>query len=329
MAVAMAMALGACAQQSGSAPSAAENVGFTPWKSTLLLDHPLTGRIWLTKARRFVTTRELLARMAKAKYVALGERHDNPDHHRIQAWITARLIERGRRPALIMEMFQANKQAMIDAHLAAQPGDSLRLGKATQWARSGWPPWRQYEPIVRPVVAQGLPLIAANLPRKRLRAIIGKGFKALSAEERRALRPRRPFPKDMLDAMDQEIADAHCGFLKKSRARPFTRVQLVRDALFARAMRRGAAKADGAILITGAGHARNDRGVPHHLQRAGVGRDEILALGIVEVAKDAPLPDQYGAVYGAALPPFDAVWLTPRMARPDPCERFKKYRKKK
>ena len=321
--------LGACAQQSNIGASDHERSGFERWKSTLLLGHPLAGRIWVPKDRRFMAPEELLERMRQAKYILLGERHDNPDHHRIQAWVTARLIKSGRRPALVMEMFRTNQQAKIDAHLAAHPGDSDGLGKAAGWARSGWPPWRQYQPIVRPIVAHGLPLMAANLSRSRIRAIFKNGFKALKPPERRALRLDRPFPQKNLGARDQEIADAHCGFLKRSGARPFTRVQIIRDALFAQAMRKGAAKANGAVLITGAGHARNDRGVPFHLMRAAIGQGDIFSLGIVEVAEDAPRPDQYGAVYGARRLPFDAVWFTPRTARPDPCDKFKKFRKKK
>ncbi len=306
-----------------------ENTKFTPWKSTLLRSHPLTGRIWLSHERRFINPGELAQRLMKAKYVGLGERHDNPDHHRIQAWITAGLIKHGARPALVMEMFRSNQQTKIDAHLAAHPGDAKGLGKAAGWPRSGWPPWRQYLPIVEPFVAEGLPLIAANLPRSRLRSVISHGYGALTQPERSSLRLEHPVAVEILDAMDSEIADAHCGFLKRANARPFTRVQLLRDALFAKAMREAAQRAQGAILIAGAGHVRRDRGVPYHLRRAGVKSSEIFALGIIEVAKDATLPGQYGTPYGVARPPFDAVWFTPRTARSDPCDGFKKYRKKK
>jgi uncharacterized iron-regulated protein len=319
--VTIALILAGCVQQ--------PDTGFKPWISTQLLDHPLTGRIWLPNAERFATADEVMLSMSRAKYVLLGERHDNPDHHRIQAWATAGITKHGRRPALVMEMFRTNQQKKIDAHLTAHPRDSLGLGKAVGWSRAGWAPWRQYEPIVRPIIAKGLPLIAGNLSRSKIRPLIKQGFGALKIKELRSLSLDRPFPKQMLKAMDQEITDAHCGYLKKARARPFTRIQLLRDALFARAMRRGEVQTDGAILITGAGHARFDRGVPRHLRRAGVPTREIFSLGILEVTKDSNKPGQYGAIYGARKLPFDAVWFTPRTSRPDPCERFKNYCRKK
>jgi uncharacterized iron-regulated protein len=300
-----------------------------PWKSALLRDHPLTGRIWLPDEARFIPPHRLIERLSPRRFVLLGERHDNPDHHRIQAWITARLIARGRKPALVMEMFPTRQQAEIDAYLAAHPGDSAGLGKAMGWGGSGWPPWRHYEPIVRPVVAKGLPLVAANLSRDILRAVIKKGFKALPSERLRVLNLQQPIPKNLLAAMDREIADAHCGFLDAGRTRPFTRIQLLRDARFAEALRQGAARSESAVLIAGAGHARRDRGVPLHLQRAGIKPRDFFSLGIIEVSENENAPLSYGAAYGTDHLPFDAVWFTPRQARKDPCEKFKNFRKKK
>jgi len=300
-----------------------------PWKSALLRDHPLTGRIWLPDEARFIPPHVLMDKLSARKFVLLGERHDNPDHHRIQAWITNRLIARGRKPALVMEMFRAPQQSKIDAYLTAHPGDSAGLGKAMGWGGSGWPAWRHYEPIIRPVVGKGLALIAANLSRNTLRAAVKNGFKALTNETLRALNLQHPIPKDILAAMDREIADSHCGFLDARRTRPFTRIQLLRDARFAEAMRRGDTRSEGAVLIAGAGHARRDRGVPLHLQRAGIKPREIFTLGIIEVSENENAPLSYGATYGAKRPPFDAVWFTPRQARKDPCKKFKNFRKRK
>ena len=297
-----------------------------PWKAGLLRDHPLTGRIWLPNEARFIPPERLIERLWATKFILLGERHDNPDHHRIQAWITARLIGRGRRPALVMEMFRAPQQATIDAYLNAHPGDSAGLGKATGWDRSGWPDWRHYEPMVRPVVAKGLPLIAANLSRRTLRRVVKGGLRSLAPERLRALFLDRPIEAGTLAAMDREIVEAHCGLLKAGRARPFTRIQVLRDARFAEALRRGAAGSGGAVLIAGAGHARRDRGVPLHLRRAGAAPRDIFALGIVEVSEKQFTPPSYGAAYGVERPPFDAVWFTPRQARKDPCEKFKSSR---
>ncbi len=332
--MALALMLPACTpldsgSNSGSNAGLDAGVGLGPWKSTQLRGHPLVGRIWVPGEDRYIEPGRLLKRMAAAKYLLLGERHDNRDHHRIQSWITARLIDQGRKPALVMEMFRASQQRVIDAHLKAHPGDSAGLGKATGWDRSGWPKWRYYEPIVRPAIAKGYPVIAANLSRATIRGIYKEGLKGLPPKRLDALNLRQPVAKKILSAMDREIVDVHCGLLKAARARPFTQIQLLRDAEFARAMRRAGALSQGAILISGTGHARRDRGVPFHLRRAGIPPDEIFALGVVEVAQNEEKASAYAAIYGAQHLPFDAVWFTPRHVRADPCAKYKKTHKRK
>lgn len=299
------------------------------WASAELKDHPLAGRVWLGGEGRYVGVQVLVRRMARARFILLGERHDNPDHHRIQAWVTARLVAEGRRPALAMEMFRAGQQRRIDAHLAAHPNDAEGLGAAAGWGESGWPPWEQYAPIVRPVVVRGLPVVAANIDRSTLRAVLKDGLDVLGGDELRRLGLARPLPPPVLDAMDRDIVEAHCGYLDRGRARAFTRIQVLRDARFAAAMTSGPSRADGAVLVAGNGHVRRDRGVPLHLRRRGIERHEVFTLGIVEVVAGRNAPEAYGADYGSAKPPFDAVWFTPRAAREDPCKAFESLKKNK
>ncbi|MDX1484735.1 MAG: ChaN family lipoprotein [Alphaproteobacteria bacterium] len=321
--------LAGCGAHTVGHGSRAEMNPIGPWQSAALQDHPLAGRIWVPGERRFITPDGLLSRLASRRFVLLGERHDNPDHHRVQAWITRRMIGEGRRPALAMEMFRRDQQPRIDAHLEDNPGDSAGLGRATGWSRSGWPPWQQYEAIVRPIVTAELPLVAANLARGEVRAVIRRGLKSVGAERLRHLGLERPLSARILAAIDREIADSHCGMVDAARSRPFTHAQLLRDATLAAVMRRAAATADGAVLIAGAGHARKDRGVPYHLRRTTIGATEIFSLGIVEVVESQDVPATYGAIYGASDLPFDAVWFTPRQEREDPCEAFRSMRKKR
>src|SRR5439155_362708 len=81
----------------------------------------------------------LVARLVARRYVLLGEKHDNSDHHRLQAWIVRELIAAGRRSAVAFEMFRADQAEAIARHLATSPGDARGLGDALDWRRSGWP----------------------------------------------------------------------------------------------------------------------------------------------------------------------------------------------
>src|SRR5690348_2805418 len=70
------------------------------WQAPAGREHPLVGRIWDTKARRFATSDDVVASLTHTRYVLLGERHDNPDHHRVQVALLRALLAGGRRPVV-------------------------------------------------------------------------------------------------------------------------------------------------------------------------------------------------------------------------------------
>ena len=56
----------------------------------------LVGRIFDARTGAFVDEDELLDQLAATRFVLLGERHDRPEHHRLQARIVQALAARGR-----------------------------------------------------------------------------------------------------------------------------------------------------------------------------------------------------------------------------------------
>src|SRR5438270_12106987 len=129
------------------------------WQSPLGRDHALIGTIWDVRAGVAITPETLVTRVAARRFVLLGEKHDNPDHHRLQAWVVGALIAAGRRPAIAFEMFRADQAETIARHLAALPADAHGLGDALDWRHSGWPAWSMYEPIVANALGAKLPLV--------------------------------------------------------------------------------------------------------------------------------------------------------------------------
>src|SRR5262249_11227032 len=86
-----------------SGAAAPPSVGEHDWLTKLDRDSPLVGKIWDAGAAAFVSPSAMLERLSRAKFVLVGERHDNPDHHRLQAKVIAELVARGRRPAVVLE----------------------------------------------------------------------------------------------------------------------------------------------------------------------------------------------------------------------------------
>jgi uncharacterized iron-regulated protein len=301
------LAGGACASPSGA-----------PWETTLGQSHRLTGRIWDVHAQRFIDEGALVRRLAAADFVLLGEKHDNPDHHRLQARLVNALVAAGRRPSVAFEMLGADDEPAITRYLASAPADAAGLGAAVQWERSGWPDWKLYQPIADAAVRAHVPVVAADLSGAMLTGLRRQGAAAL--DRAFALRHTldRPAPPDLRAAMAAELDAAHCGQAPKAALDRMILIQRARDAWMADRL----SDQGQAVLIAGSGHVRRDRGVPTYLaQRAPAAR--VASVAFVEVAEGETEPARYGERFGAERPPFDYVWFTPRLDDEDACARFR------
>jgi len=269
---------------------------------------PRPDSLWDAATRQPLTRELVLQRLAAADHVVLGERHDNPEHHRLQAEIIGALAGRGRRPAVVFEMLDTEQIAPLAAHLAARPNDADGLGDAVGWPASGWPDWALYKPIATAALEARLPIVAGNLNRERTRAVVRDGYAALGddAALRRAV--ERPLPGDIESALLADLETAHCGHVPRDRLGPMLRVQRARDASMALAM----AMHPQSVLIAGTEHGRNDRGVPRVLRDLLPGR-RVVSLAFIELEAGAAPPDEL---------PWDLVWFTEPVTRGDPCARF-------
>jgi uncharacterized iron-regulated protein len=262
---------------------------------------PQPGEIWDVAQQRVLTREQALDAMAAADHVLLGEKHDNPLHHSLQAEIVAALVARGRKPALVLEMLDTDHAPALERHLASRPREAEGFAAAVGWR---WPDWPLYQPIVATALAADLPMRAGNLGRADTREVMRQGYQAVPL-----LRPLldRPFPPQAEDALLAQLEASHCGQVPRERLRPMLQVQRTRDAALAAAMN----SAPQSVLIAGAEHGRTDRGVPWVL--AALAPDKrVVSLAFVELRDGKP----------SAELPFDLVWFTPEFQRPDPCANF-------
>jgi uncharacterized iron-regulated protein len=299
-----------CASRAGVEPG--------PWRAPLGRAHPLTGRVWDVRAGRFTGSDALVPRLAAARYVLLGEKHDNPDHHAIQAALLRAVLATGRRPAVVFEQLTADQAPALARHLAAAPRDAAGLGEALDWKHSGWPDWTFYRPIARAALDAGVPLVAGNLAPATTRALARGEPGALPADLAARYALDRPLAPAIHARLAAELREAHCGHLPPAHVESMVLAQRARDATLADAML--GAGAGGAVLIAGVGHVRDDRGVPLYL-RARAPDTSIVVVAPLEVREEWTRPEQYGAAFDGALP-FDWVWFTPRVDDADPCRAF-------
>jgi len=265
----------------------------------------------------------LIGDLASSRFVLLGEKHDNPDHHRLQAWIARELADKRQMRAVAFEMLDENQQAGIARYRATQPKDAGTLGDAVGWSKTGWPEWTNYEPIAQVALDTGALIVPASLPRATLRRIARKGIAVLGAARVSRLGLDNMPEAGILASIRQELVETHCGQLPDGMIDPMVKVAIAKDAVMARALLEAAAqgRGDGAVLIAGAGHVRTDRGVPWHIRRLAPS-ESVQSVAFIEVEKDRDDPAGYATVFDADRLPFDFVWFTPRVDLDDPCLKF-------
>ena len=293
----------------------------TSWKSSFGRNHALTGRIWDVSSSRFIDRQSLVTRLARADFVLLGERHDNRDHHQLQAEILRSLIALGRRPAVGFEMFGLDDATTIADHLAAAPNDAAGLGRAVNWNKRGWPDWAMYQPIAEAALEAKLRIVATNVPLASARKMSSGGLAALEPSVRRELGLDRSLSDAMFATMAADIRKAHCGHGSDGSVKAMVDVQRARDAQMAQSLI-AASGTDAAVLVAGAGHVRNDYGIPVYLTQKAPGK-QVISIAFLEVVDQKAEPQNYALAEPNGRLPFDYIWFTPRVDDEDPCEKFK------
>jgi uncharacterized iron-regulated protein len=244
-----------------------------------------------------------LPALHSARFVLLGELHDNPEHHRARAQLLRELLADGRPTRVLFEQMAQGTEAAI----AEAPRDAEAVASAGRLDRKAWQ-WPLHRPIVEAALAGGATLAGANLERDALRPVMREGLAAVPAALRPWLEDAR-WTAAQQAVLESVIEHGHCGLLPRRQWQPMVLAQRTRDAAMARALLDTPA-GQRAVLIAGNGHVRRDVGVPWYLERAGVEPGEIVSLGFVERGTEA------AALPGAA---FDSVQAAPPAPRDDPC----------
>lgn len=309
----------------------------TKWVSTLDRDHPLAGKIYATASQAIVPAQDMGRGIALARFVLLGEIHDNPDHHLWQAWSIraisklrgARIVEGQPQIDIIaMEMIRADQYAALDKFYGRdvevpRPRPPSALARFLEWDKSGWPNFKIYEPIIEQALYEQLVVVPAS-PSKDLSRKVSKDWdNALSQGEIKRLGLANAFTSDLQDALTTEIRESHCGLIPEAAFPAMSRVQRFRDATMADAML-SVGPYKGAVLIAGNGHVRRDRGVPYFLTARGIPTNQIVSVAHVEVRAGETDPATYVPMTPDAKPAVDYVVFTPRNERADPCEEMRR-----
>lgn len=289
----------------GSTVSAAEVA--REWLSPLQQEHPLTGLIVDTVSGQAISYSQLSERLSRSRFILIGEKHDNPDHHRLELRLLQDLIRRGGYDVVLEMLDDQQTDALKQLH-ASQESGSEAIQQQLDWGSQGWS-WADYGEIIRLSLSRADRLRSGNISRPLMMDIYRNADHPLLMTAR--FQTMGAIKAQQTDLIRKLVFDSHCETLPMEHTGPMARIQIARDASMAHAMQQSP---QSAILIAGAFHIRNDFGVPAHLRAAGM--VSVSTLRLAET--DADKTDWTGYLNPGEKPDF--IWFTPRFSDRDYCD---------
>ncbi len=209
---------------------------------------------------------DVIGRLRASNIVVVGEQHDQKSHHEVQRRIVEVLAGDG--PGLVvgMEMLTWEKQPELDRFNRGDI-DAVGLRDAVDWKKAWGFDFALYQPILEAGHRGGAGFIALNAPRELVRAIRQKGVAGLDDDER-ALLPDLDLGDELHRAWFERIFSSAGHPLKAADVDGFYRAQVLWDESMAdraaRALQGGARQV---VVLAGAGHVANGRGIPQRVER--------------------------------------------------------------
>jgi uncharacterized iron-regulated protein len=153
-----------------------------------------------TGAGEPATLDDVVAAMGRHQVVFVGESHDDPTGHMLEAELLERAYqaygapganEGSPRPvALSLEFFQRDVQPILDEYLQDLITEGAFLADSRPWPRYA----TDYRPLVEFAKENGLPVIAANAPRRYVSRVTSHGRESLNDLSPEALASLAPLP---------------------------------------------------------------------------------------------------------------------------------------
>lgn len=253
-----------------------------------------------TAAGRPADLDAVVAAMADADVVFLGEVHDDPTTHALERRLLEAAQQRygAQRPvALSFEMFERDVQLVLDEYLAGLIRERDFLAAARPWGNYA----TDYRPALEYAKAHGLAVIAANTPERYVSRVGREGPASLEAfsEAAQAYLPPRPLApaSDALAARFQaEMADMMAAHgASGPDMGDLLAAQNLRDATMAYAIAGYLAQQPGALVVqlNGSFHSEHGLGVPEHLARyAPEARPLVVTFRPAADFREAPEPGE-------------------------------------
>lgn len=216
-----------------------------------------------------VSFEAMVADLATARVVYVGERHDNADDHAIEYAVLDALLHRPGSLALGLEMFQYPYQPVLDAWSAQKISEAQFLKRTDYEARWGHD-YDFYRPILEAARDAGARLIALNAPTEVTRAVAHGGLQALDPDQLADL-PNLKLDDARHRKLVTEGIDGH-GLMEADAFERYYAAQVVWDetmGLHIAEALNSAGEPDRLLVLAGRLHVEEGLGIPSRAARRG------------------------------------------------------------
>ena len=132
-------------------------------------------RVFDTRQKTFSDFESMLADLARADAVFVGEQHDDPNTHRLELAIVEGLTRRGVSVVVALEMFERDVQSQVEGYAAGRITEEQFLKDSRPWPRYA----SDYRPLIEFAKAHHLPIVASNVPRRIASDVSKNGMPAI------------------------------------------------------------------------------------------------------------------------------------------------------
>lgn len=212
---------------------------------------------------------DLKAHLEDKDFILVGESHDNPCDHKVQARIMNLLSETGSDFVLGLEMVGIRGQEVLDEFNRGEI-DLAELPEKLDWEKNWGHEFDLYEPVFRKARELGVPVKALNLPPGISRQISHHGLDSLGWEERIYYLPDEIIspPEAQIEFLQEQFG-IHQDFIPEDRAdvEQFIQAQSAWDTQMARMALYWKDKTSfQVVVLAGSEHVRQGWGIEHRLQ---------------------------------------------------------------
>ncbi|MCX6955121.1 MAG: ChaN family lipoprotein [Verrucomicrobia bacterium] len=283
---------------------------------------------WLDLARGDeVPEADVLADLATAGAIFVGEAHTIPRHHALQLHLLQELFSRQVPLVLCLEQLEARDQPAVDRYTRREL-DFDGLVRAIDWPKK-WSNYADYRALCEFARQHRIPIRALNAPSDTIRTVSRGGGIAKLPPDLRAHLPTEIFLEEPVYERLTTLELATHMAMDPARLRPVFEAQVARDETMAvnivaaRRIDTAPDKPRTAFVIVGAGHMRFGLGTADRVRRRDPGiverlviltESDQLRLTAAEKAASRDVTISHAELRVIGRPPADYVRILPRSA---------------